>query len=182
VAAVMAAGIHPLIRVAFHLDQASTDLLTWTTRAYLLTLCGYAIQEIAARAFYARKEALIPMVTIVLRLVVYLAIGISAVVFFSAVGAPALATAELSLTIESVLMLILLSRKIREPLRVTGSLLRGFLAALIGGGNAYMLAVSLPGSAVLTALISMAAGGFIALLMVWSEVRLLFSLGKNESG
>ncbi len=48
----------------------ATNLLTFATaRAYMLTLCGYAIQEVAARAFYARREALIPLATIVLRLV-----------------------------------------------------------------------------------------------------------------
>src|SRR5574341_43941 len=55
-AAVLAAGLHPLVRAACGFDDAGTALLTWTARVYLITLCGYAIQEIAARSFYARKE------------------------------------------------------------------------------------------------------------------------------
>src|SRR5512139_3830316 len=38
VAAVMAAGIHPLVRAVFDFDEGITTLITWTTRAYLLTL------------------------------------------------------------------------------------------------------------------------------------------------
>lgn len=176
VAAIMAAGIHPLIRAAFHFNEAGTDLLTWTTRVYMLTLCGYAIQEIAARALYARKEALIPLGTIILRLVIYLTIGISALVFFKQVGAPAIAFAELSLTLEAIVMFLLLSRRMHEPVKINGALIKGLLSAAIGGGLAYALAVFIPGSAVLTALIGMTAGGGVALIVIWNEVRLLLHL------
>ncbi len=176
IAAVMAAGIHPLIRAAFHFGEAGTDLLTWTTRVYMLTLCGYAIQEIAARALYARKEALIPLATIILRLVIYLTIGICALVFFKQVGAPAIAFAELSLTLEAIVMLLLLSRRMHEPVKIDGALIKGFLSAVIGGSLAYVLAVFIPGSAVLTALIGMAVGGGVALLVIQREVKLLLHL------
>ncbi|HQU35676.1 MAG TPA: lipid II flippase MurJ, partial [Anaerolineales bacterium] len=56
IAAVMAAGINPLVRVAFGFAAETSTLITWTTRAYLLTLTGYSIQEIASRSFYARKK------------------------------------------------------------------------------------------------------------------------------
>ena len=59
VAAVMAAGINPLVRAAFGFDEAGSSLITWTTRIYLLTLRGFSIQEIAARSFYARKEPMV---------------------------------------------------------------------------------------------------------------------------
>ena len=127
----MAAGMHPLIRAAFHLDEAGANLLTATARVYMLTLCGYAIQEIAARALYARKEALIPLATIVVRLVVYLAIGISTLLFFESIGAPAIAFAEISLTVEAVVMLIILSRRMKEPIKIDGSLLKGLVCRFV---------------------------------------------------
>ena len=175
-AAVMAAGLRPIIQAAFHFDPAGTDLLTWTTRVYLLTLCGYSIQEIAARAFYARKEAYAPLTTIVLRLSLYLAIGISALTFFRSVGAPAIAFAELSLTVEAVVMFLWLSRKMHEPLKINGALLKGLAAALFGGGAAYVLALLLPGGAVITALIGMLCGTALALVIVRQELRLLLNL------
>jgi hypothetical protein len=50
------------------------------------------------------------------------------------------------------------------------------MAASVGGLLAYGLALYLPGSAVLTALLGMAAGGLVALSIVWSEVKLLLKL------
>jgi putative peptidoglycan lipid II flippase len=175
-AAVMAAGIHPLVRAAFGFDEAGTSLLTWTTRVYLLTLCGYAIQEVAARSFYARKEAWVPFFGVAIRMGIYLVTAVLAITVFRPVGAPAIAFAELSLTVEAILMFIWLNRKMHEPLKIDGALLKGLIAALFGGGAAYVLALLLPGSAVLTALIGMLVGTGLALALVWREARLLLNL------
>jgi len=174
--AVIAAGIHPLLRAVFHLDDAGTNLLTITARVYMLTLCGYALQEVASRAIYARKEALIPLATIAIRLIVYLAIGISGLVFFKPFGAPIIAAAELSLTVEAIVMIVILNRRMKEPVRIDGVLLKGLAAALLGGGAAYALAVMLPGGAVVTAILGMTVGTIIALVIVQKEVRLLLNL------
>ncbi len=175
-AAIISAGIHPIVRAAFGFDEIGTNLLTWTTRVYMLTLCGYAIQEIAARSFYARKEAWYPFFGVVIRMAIYVPVGILAVTTLNSIGAPAIAFAELSLTIESALMFIWLSRKMREPLRIDGTLLKGLAAALFGGGTAYVLATTLPGGAVSTAITGMIVGTGIALAIVRQEVRLLFNL------
>ena len=176
VAAVMAAGIHPLVRTAFHFDAAGTSLLTWTTRMYLLTLCGFSIQEIASRSFYARKEAWWPLWGVLIRFAIYLVIGVTALTYFKSIGAPALAFADIALTIESVFMFIWLSRKMHEPILINGAIFRGLVAALFGGVTAYSLAVIVPGSAVVTALLGMSAGGLVALPFIWREIRLLLNL------
>jgi hypothetical protein len=63
-----------------------------------------------------------------------------------------------------------------EPLRVWSAVGKGILAALLGGIMAYFVALYLPGSAVLTALIGMLIGGLVALPFIWSEVKLLVKL------
>jgi putative peptidoglycan lipid II flippase len=176
VGAVMAAGIHPLVRVVFGFDEATTTLVTWSTRAYLLTLTGFSIQEIAARSFYARKEPLFPLYAVALRLAIFIAVGIAGITFFRNIGAPVIAFAEIALLIESIVLLSWLSKRMHEPLRVWSAVLRGLGAALIGGVIAYGAALYLPGSAVLTALLGMVAGGLVALPMIWPEVRLLLKL------
>ena len=175
-AAVIAAGLHPLVRAAFGFDEVGTNLLTTTARIYMLTLCGYAIQEVAARSFYARKEAWYPFFGVVARMAIYVPIALIALNFFPSIGAPAIAFAELSLTVEAALMFFWLSGRMHEPLKVNGALLKGLIAALFGGGTAYVLAVIVPGSAVLTALIGMIVGTGVALAIVQREVRLLFNL------
>ena len=175
-ATILSAGLLPLVRVVFHFDVAGTALLTWTARAYLLTLVGYAIQEVLSRAFYARKEALIPLATIFIRFGIYIAAGIIVVNYFPELSATGLALAELAVVVEAALMLYLMDSRL--PTRVTAlpSLLRGLIAALLGGASAYTVALYLPGSAVVTAIIGMLVGAGVALPIVWQEMRLLFNL------
>ena len=176
VAAVMAAGIHPLVRAAFGFDEATTTLITWTTRAYLLTLTGFSIQEIAARSFYARKEPLFPLYAVVLRLALFVTISIAGITFFKPIGAPIIAFAEIALLIESIVLFSWLSKRTHEPLRVWSAVVKGLAAALLGGITAYGLAVIVPGSAILTALLGMVVGGLVALPFIGTEIKLLFKL------
>ncbi|RPJ25173.1 MAG: hypothetical protein EHM33_15400 [Chloroflexi bacterium] len=176
VAAVLAAGIHPLVRAVFGFDEATTTLVTWTTRAYLLTLTGFSIQEIAARSFYARKEPLFPLYAVVLRLALFIGIGIVGLTFFRQVGAPIIALAEIALLVESIVLFGWLSKRTHEPLRVWSAVLKGLAGALLGGIIAYALALYVPGSAVLTALLGMVVGGLVALPFIWSEAKLLLKL------
>ena len=176
VAAVLAAGINPLVRVAFGFDAQTSVLITWTTRAYLITLTGFSIQEIAARSFYARKEPLYPLYAVILRLAMFIAIGIAGVTLFREYGAPVIAFAEIALLIESIILFRWLSDKMHEPINVWSAVGKGLVAALIGGIAAYGLAVYIPGSAVLTALLGMLIGGLICLPIIWSEIKLFLKL------
>lgn len=176
VAAVLAAGINPLVRAVFGFDGETSTLITWTTRAYLLTLTGFSIQEIAARSFYARKEPLFPLYGVILRLAIFILIGVAGITFFRNIGAPLIAFAEIALLIESIVLFSWLSKRMHEPLNVWSAVGRGLIGALIGGATAYGLAVYVPGSAVLTALLGMVVGGLVALPFIWSEVKLLLKL------
>ena len=176
IAAVVAAGIHPLVRAVFGFGEENTILLTWTARVYLFTLTGYAIQETLSRVFYARQEPWTPFFSILRRLAVYLLIGILAVTQFRYIGAPAIAFAEMAATVEAIILFIWLNRKLPEKITVGSALLKGVGAGIIGAVAAYSLALMLPGGAVVTALIGVTVGGLIALPIIWKEVRLLFIL------
>ena len=176
VAAVMIAGINPLVRAFFNFEEPINELVTWTTRAYLLTLTGFAIQEVAARSFYARKEPMFPLYAALLRLTLFVSVGVAGITFFEHIGAPIIAFAEIALLIESIILLGWLSRRMQEPIIVWSAVGRGLVAALIGGVTAYSLAVIVPGSAVLTALLGMVVGGLLCLPIIWSEIKLLLKL------
>ncbi len=176
IAAVMAAGIHPLVRGVFGFDEATTTLLTWTTRAYLLTLTGFTIHEVAARSFYARKEPMFPLYAVLLRIVMFLGIGFVGLKFFKEMGAPIIAFAEIALLIEAIILFKWLSDRTHEPIQVEGAVIKGFIAAVIGGVLTYLIALYLPGGAIVTALIGMIVGGLVALAIVWSDAKLLFKL------
>lgn len=176
IAAVMAAGINPLVRAVFGFDDSITALLTWTTRAYLATLTGYVIHEVAVRAFYARKEPMIPLYAVLLRLGIFFGFGVFGLTFFPQVGAPIIALAEFALLIEALLLLAWLSRRTHEPLKTNSAIIKGLVAAVIGGIATYLIALYLPGGAIVTALIGMVIGGAIALAIVWSEAKQVIRL------
>jgi len=176
VAAVLAAGVNPLVRAVFGFDADTSTLITWTTRAYLLTLTGFSIQEIAARSFYARKEPLFPLYAVILRFTIFIVIGILGLTFLKQIGAPIIAFAEIALLVESIVLFRWLSKRTHEPLQVWSAVFKGLVAALLGGVTAYVLAVIVPGSAVLTALLGMVVGGLVALPFIWSEIKLLLKL------
>jgi peptidoglycan biosynthesis protein MviN/MurJ (putative lipid II flippase) len=176
IAAVMAGGIHPLVRGVFGFDEATSTLITWTTRAYLMTLTGYTIHEIAARSFYARKEPMFPLYAVGLRLLMFLGIGYIGLTFFKEIGAPIIAFAEIALLIEAIILFSWLSKRTHEPIHVGGAVIKGVVAALIGGVTAYGLAVFVPGGAISTALLGMFVGGLVALAIVWSDAKQLFNL------
>jgi putative peptidoglycan lipid II flippase len=176
VAAVMSAGIHPLVRAVFAFDEATTTLLTWTTRAYLMTLTGFSIHEIAARSFYARKEPLYPLYAVMIRFVIFLGIGFIGLTFFKEIGAPIIAFAEIALLFEAIILFTWLSRRTHEPLQVGDAVIKGLVSAVVGGIVTYLIALYLPGGALVTALIGMVIGGLISLALVWSEAKLLLRL------
>lgn len=176
IAAVMAAGIHPLVRGVFGFDESISTLITWTTRAYLLTLTGFSIHEIAARSFYARKEPLFPLYAVGLRLVMFMGIGLAGLTFFKEIGAPVIAFAEIALLVEAILLFKWLSGRTHQPIEVGGSVVRGLIAAVFSGALTYLLALYLPGGAIITALLGMIGGGILALALVWKDAKLLLKL------
>jgi putative peptidoglycan lipid II flippase len=177
VAAIMIAGIRPLLDVAFNFGESGTTLLTWTLRAYLLVLTGYAIQEVLARSFYARKEAMIPLYGVIIRIILYLSFGFIVVKFFPKVGgAPAIALAELVIAIEAIILLIWLNRRLERKIIIRSALGRGLLASVMSGAVTYAVAFYLPGPGYITALVGMTIGGIVALPIIFPELRLLFQL------
>ena len=81
-----------------------------------------------------------------------------------------------ALLIEAIILFGWLSKRTHEPIHVGTAVTKGLIAAVIGGAVTYLVALYLPGGALITALIGMVVGGVIALALVWSEAKQLFNL------
>jgi putative peptidoglycan lipid II flippase len=176
IAAILAAGLHPLVQVYFDFNESMTELVTWTTRIFLLTLLGYNIQELAGRSFYARKEPFVPLLAVAFRVLLFSAMGLLTVNFLRPIGAPMIALAEMSLLLEAIALYLLLARRTGVGLQVKRPLALGALSAALGGLLAWLLADHLPIGPLFAALVGLLAGGLLALPIIWSEVKLLFRL------
>jgi hypothetical protein len=117
-----------------------------------------------------------PLYAVLLRLVLFLGISLCGIALFPQMGAPIIAFAEISLLIEAIVLFRWLSKRTHEPIRTGAAVWKGLMAAVIGGVVTYLVALYLPGGAVVTALIGMIVGGLTALAMVWAEAKQIFSL------
>jgi putative peptidoglycan lipid II flippase len=176
VAAILGAVMHPLIRLIFKLDEAGTSLVTWTVRVYLLALTGESVLEVAARAFYARKDALRPLVASFLNTTIFIGGGALILLRWPEWGAPGIALLEMAFTIEAIILLVWLNRLMPSKVTLGFSFWRGLAAAIISGGVAYSLALWLPFSAAVAALLAIPVGTAVAIPIIWPEIRLLIRL------
>jgi putative peptidoglycan lipid II flippase len=132
--------------------------------------------EIAIRAFYARQDAIPPLITAGINLAVYTGLGI---VLYQSLGAPGIGlTDALAFTSQAVLLLFVLNRRLSARVTLDSSLLRGLAAGAAAGLVAFII-IALSGdrlSGLLGSLAGMALGAAAAAPIVWREVRVLARL------
>jgi putative peptidoglycan lipid II flippase len=178
ISVILSFGLQPLVALAFGSkfqgDQMTT--LMGVTRAFLAGLAGQSCLEIAVRAFYAQKNARIPLFVSGLNAIAFVGFALLLRPWLGVVGI-ALAI-SLAYTGEAVLLFYLLNRKLPVHLVISGSLVRGLLAAAIGGALVWIIlnGVSLPLPAYISSIIGLTVGGLLALPLIWRELRLIIKL------
>ncbi|MDO9121697.1 MAG: lipid II flippase MurJ, partial [Anaerolineaceae bacterium] len=131
IAAALSIGLKPLLGLAFDFGVEGTRLLSWVTAGFLLGLLGHSLKEVGARAFYARQNAIIPLVTAGVNLSLYALIGS---LLYKPLGAAGIAlTDSLVFTLEAVLLLVLLNRKMVPKIKLESTWVRALLAAATAG-------------------------------------------------
>lgn len=176
VAIILSFALLPLVKTAFNFGDQGSLLVVWVTQAYLAGLVGHSLMEVAARAFYARQDARIPLLASGLSMAAFVVLALVLVKPFGAVGI-ALSN-SLAFTGEAVFLFFLLNKRLPQKLALGGTLLRAILAGLTGGVLIYLVTgvIPIPLPDLLLALIGMALGGMAAVPIVWKEIRLLVKL------
>lgn len=176
VAVVLILGLRPLLVLAFRLDAASTDLLLWTSRGFLVGLTGQCLMEIAVRAFYSRQEPIPPLITAGINLGVYMLLSS---LLYQPLGAPGIGlTDAIAFTSQALLLLFLLNRRLTSKVTPWGSLFRALAAGAAAGIMAWLV-ISISGerlAGLLGSLAGMAVGAAAAVPIVWRELRVLARL------
>ncbi len=171
-AAILAMVIRPVVRI-LGFDAAGTEIVVWTTRAYLLGLMGHALMEVAARAFYAQQNARTPLITAGLTTTTFI---ILAALIAPRLGAPAFGLANaVAYTGQALLLLYLVSRRFPGVFSLNATLARVILATLLAALLTYgLMQLPLPGLPL--AILSLAIGIALVLPFIWQEVKLLVKL------
>ncbi len=121
----------PLIQVAFGFSLGDAQMILWATQGYLIGLLGHSVVEVGVRAFYAKQNALVPMLVSFTGLIVYIGLAIGLMKPMAA-GGIALAN-SLSYSIQALILVILLNRKAPEPYQFGKPILRSVAGAILGG-------------------------------------------------
>jgi putative peptidoglycan lipid II flippase len=175
VAVVLGLGVRPLILAAFDFGPRGTDLTVWVTQIYLVGLIAHSLVEVAARAFYSRQEARIPLLASAFTMVIFILV---AWLLQPVIGVLGIALANtVAYSGEVLLLFFLLNRHLPERVTFGKTPLHALLGAAAGGAVTILvlqLPVPLPGW--LGALAAIGLGGLVSLLFIRSEVRQLARL------
>jgi putative peptidoglycan lipid II flippase len=173
-AVLLGVTITPLVKAVFGFDAQGTMLVAQATRAYLLGLIGHSVLEIAARAFYARQNARIPLIGRGLGTISFVILGL---ILFQSMGATGIALSNsLAFTIETVFLLAILARSLPSILDQVRPLKRIMLGTVLGAAASFLI-VSFAGlSPLLAGSLGLAAGTLVVLPFLLPELRLLRSL------
>jgi putative peptidoglycan lipid II flippase len=178
VAAILALGLQPLMQIAFGIKFQGPQMavLMGVTQANLAGIIGHSLLEVVSRGFYARKDAKTPLLISGLNALVF---TVMAFLLLRPLGAPGIALSNtISYTLEAIILLILLGRRLPARFFFENTLLRSVVAALLGGGLVWLVQAALPfhTHAPELAIVGMLIGSLIALPFIWKEARLLVRL------
>jgi putative peptidoglycan lipid II flippase len=173
---ILSIGSLPLIQTAFGFSLESSQMILWATQGYLVGLLGHSIVEVGVRSFYADQNAKVPMMTSGMGLLVYIGLAIALMGPLQASGI-ALAN-SLSYSLQALILILALNKKLPMRLQLGSSFLRGALGAAVGGGITLLVTRLLPSSipALLLSVGGMAFGAVAAALPIWREIKTLAHL------
>jgi putative peptidoglycan lipid II flippase len=176
IAAILAIGLRPLLGLAFNFGESGTLLLAWVTAAFMAGLLGQSLKEVAARSFYARQNALFPLLTAGINVVLYISIGS---LLYKPLGAAGIALTDSAVfTIEAVLLLLILGKKFSTVIHLDSSWLRGLAAAatasLVTWGSLSFLESR--ASALISGTLPMILGLACCLPWIWKDIKALAHL------
>jgi len=166
----------PLIQRAFGFPVEDAQMIFRAAQAYLVGLLGHSVVELGVRAFYAKQNAKVPMLVSGLGLLVYLGLAIPLMQVLS-FGGIALAN-SISYSIQALVLILLLNRRIDEKFGLKSTFFRAFLSAIVVAGvlAIVLFLLPLPISDLFLSFIVMGLGAIVGVIPIWPEIRTLVQL------
>lgn len=167
-------SLKPLISSLFNFSKEESQLLLWTSIAYLVGLTSQCLLEITTRAFYARQDAKTPFIVTFIRMALFI---ILSVFFFRQTGVIGLALIDsLTITVEVGLLLLILARTFPQILHLHQTLIRAFIGCLVAISIFSFIFYLLPLPILPASFIALLLAGALALFFIRNELRMLFRL------
>jgi putative peptidoglycan lipid II flippase len=176
ISAILAAGLLPLIKLAFGFSTADAQIVMRTTQAFLIGVAGHSLVELTVRAFYARQNAKVPMIAAASTFGVFLpmAIGLMALL-----GAPGVALANsIVFSLQAVVMIFLMGRNLQGNLSPGCSIINSLISGIVGAIVVWLCltTISTDLSPWIMAVVSMVLGAGFSAIPIRHELRQLLKL------
>lgn len=161
--------------VLFDFKTSDIALLTWTTRAYLAGLTAQCVLEVVARAYYAKQNAIVPLVATALRTGIFLILSIS---FIGAAGAIGLAAADsIAVSVEVIFLLVLLNRMFPLFSALKNTFARSLFGSMVSASIVFIIISFFPHLPVFPiSLLALLAGIIVYGFFVRQEIAMVVKL------
>ena len=171
-AALLAIVIQPVVSI-LNLDPSGTEMVVWTTRAFLVGLAGHAMLEIMARSFYAQQDAITPLWAAGLMMVTF---TVLALILSRVLGVVGIALANaVAFSSEAILLLIFLNKRYPGVAR-TGRTLPRLIFGTVMSSLVVLTLMKFPLPSLPLAILSLMVGVIVILPFIWPEIKMLIKL------
>lgn len=192
-AILLAVVLYPFLEFAFGFDPENTQIMLWVTRAFLVGLLSHCMLELGARIYFARQNAIVPLIGSAVNLVVYIASG---ALLADPLGAPGIALADAAaFTAQSAFLFIVYAinslKEAGQPVntgrvlaflvneaQTRSTLLRTLLGSIVGSVVILIMLKTLENSlpSLVLGLLAALVGITITLPFIRKELKTLFQL------
>ncbi len=163
-----------LVGVFFNFTDTQTNLLVFTSWAFLFGLLAQCLLEILARAFYARQNARLPLVATFVRVILFLIVSF---LTFGVYGAPAIAFADSVTVGVEVLILLYFLHDFKDLVSNFGNtLMRSIFGGVLSGSLLFLLLRVLPFPDIINLTAAISVSSIIYLIFIRKELQLLIRI------
>jgi putative peptidoglycan lipid II flippase len=168
------AVLSPLVELLFDFSPSNTELLVWTTNAFMAGLLAHVLLEVFVRAFYAKQEATIPLYATALRTFLFVILG---VYFYKSTGVVGIAAIDsITVAIEAIFLFILLLPLIAEKTKIAQTLGKSIAGSLASIGIIWTILTYLHVPVLIQISIALVLATILYTLFVVKEVKLFAKL------
>lgn len=162
-----------LIDIIFDFDPKNSELLVWTTRAYLFGLLGQSLLEVITRAFYAKQDAFTPLKATAVRVVLFLILSVSLVGAFGVVGLALIDS--ITIMIEVAILGFLLYKIYPKIFSISNTIYRVLIGSAISVGVTLVVLLA-PFPPLIALALALLSAGIVYFFFVRQELKILIKL------
>ncbi len=168
-AAALLAAVLPKVLPILGLNFEDTQLVVATARAYLAGMVGHALLELTARGFYAQQDAVTPLLASAINTIMYVTFALFFGRLLAAAGI-ALANST-AFTLEALLLLFLMRRRVAGILDLRGTWWRTLTAMVLSAGFILLMERLMPTAPWWHGLLWSLAAVLLVIPVLWPEIR-----------